>query len=80
MAEQMFGDTRVDGITLFESEMKSTGSVYTELEKITFKRARNPAPEGEKRQTVALEPAVPDREPEETLTDDGWPRGQGPTE
>jgi RNA 2',3'-cyclic 3'-phosphodiesterase len=80
MAEQMFGDTKVDGVTLFESETKSTGSVYRELEKIAFKRPRNPALESEKRQTATLEPGTPDREPEETLTDDGWPRGQGPTE
>lgn len=80
MAEQMFGDTKVDGVTLFESETKSIGSVYNELEKIAFKRARNPALESEKRQTGTLEPGVPAREPEETLTDDGWPRGQGPTE
>ncbi len=82
MAEQMFGDTKIDAVTLFESETKSTGSVYIELEKITFKRARNAAVEGEKRQTVALERGTPDREPDETQTqtDDGWPRGQGPTE
>jgi RNA 2',3'-cyclic 3'-phosphodiesterase len=80
MAEQMFGDTKVEGVTLFESEMKSSGSVYTELQKIDLKRARNPALESEKRQTGTLEPGVPDREPEEMLTDDGWPRGQGPTE
>jgi RNA 2',3'-cyclic 3'-phosphodiesterase len=80
MAEQMFGDTRIDHVTLFESETKSTGSVYSEIEKITFKHPRNPASESEKRQTDTLEPGVPDREPEETLTDDGWPRGQGPTE
>jgi RNA 2',3'-cyclic 3'-phosphodiesterase len=80
MAEQMFGDTRIDTVTLFESETKSSGSVYREVAKIAFKRARNPALESEKRQTVTLEPGVPDRDPEETLTDDGWPRGQGPTE
>ena len=80
MAEQMFGDTRSDGVTLFESETKSSGSVYRELEKITFKKARNTPGESEKRQTVTLEPGVPDRDRDETLTDDGWPRGQGPTE
>jgi 2'-5' RNA ligase len=80
MAEQMFGDTRIDAVTLFESETKSSGSVYHELEKITFQRARNAPPEHEKRQTVALEQGTPDREPDETQTDDGWPRGQGPTD
>jgi 2'-5' RNA ligase len=83
MAEQMFGDTKIDAVTLFESETKSSGSVYREVAKIAFKRARNTAPDGEKRQTSTLERATPDRErerPDETQTDDGWPRGQGPTE
>jgi 2'-5' RNA ligase len=80
MAEQMFGDTKIDAVTLFESETKSSGSVYHELEKLTFKKARNAPPEREKRQTDALEQGTPDREPDETQTDDGWPRGQGPTE
>lgn len=84
MAEQMFGDTRIDAVTLFESETKSSGSVYRELKKIAFKGARNAPLEREKRQTVALERGTPDREPAEmqtqTETDDGWPRGQGPTD
>jgi 2'-5' RNA ligase len=82
MAEQMFGDTRIEAVTLFESETKSSGSVYHELEKIAFKRAVNPRSEPSKRQTDALERGTPDRETGDTLTltDDGWPRGQGPTE
>jgi 2'-5' RNA ligase len=80
MAEQMFGDTRIDGVTLFESETKSSGSVYRELAKISFRQAFQPPPEPLKRQTDALERGTPDREPDDTLTDDGWPRGQGPTE
>lgn len=84
MAEQMFGDTRIDVVTLFESETKPTGSVYREVSKIALKRARNTASEAEKRQTSALERGTPDREPDETQTqtetDDGWPRGQGPTD
>jgi len=81
MAEQMFGDTRSDAAILFESETKTYGSVYSELEKIPFQRARNaPRDEGQ-RQTVALERGITDREPDETIdTDDGWPRGQGPTD
>jgi 2'-5' RNA ligase len=82
MAEQMFGDTRIDAVTLFESETKSSGSVYVELAKIALKRAQNARLDGEKRQTGALERGRPDREPNETdedETDDGWPRGQGPT-
>jgi RNA 2',3'-cyclic 3'-phosphodiesterase len=92
MAEQMFGDTRIDAVTLFESETKSSGSVYREVAKIAFKRARNTALDSEKRQTSTLERTPPEREPDETQTqtetqaetDDGWPRGhhqdQGPTE
>jgi 2'-5' RNA ligase len=65
LSEQMFSDSRVDGVTLFESETKPSGSVYRELHRITFKSAEN-AP---KRQTGALE--LGDE------TDDGWPRGHG---
>jgi 2'-5' RNA ligase len=80
MAEQMFGETRIDGMTLFESETKPTGSVYREVQKIAFKPASGGPSEASKRQTDALERGTPGREPDDTLTDDGWPRGQGPTE
>lgn len=79
MAEQMFGDTRIDAVTLFESETKSTGSVYSEVAKIAFSQPQNGPSEREKRQTGALERGTPER-PDDTMTDDGWPRGQGPTE
>jgi len=65
LSEQMFSDSRCDGVTLFESETKSSGSVYRELHRIDFKPSEN-AP---KRQTGALE--LGDE------TDDGWPRGHG---
>ena len=65
LSEQMFSDSRIDGVTLFESETKSSGSVYRELHRIGFKLPEN-AP---KRQTGALE--LGDE------TDDGWPRGHG---
>jgi len=80
MAEQMFGDTRIETVTLFESETKSSGSVYREVQKIALDRALRTASEPSQRQTGALERGIPDREPDDTLTDDGWPRGQGPTE
>lgn len=80
MAEQMFGDTRIDAVTLFESETKSSGSVYREVQKIALERAVRTPSEPSKRQTGALERGIPDREPDDSLTDDGWPRGQGPTE
>lgn len=80
MAEQMFGDTRIEAVTLFESETKSNGSVYREVQKIALERASRTPSEPPKRQTGALERGTPDREPDDALTDDGWPRGQGPTE
>jgi RNA 2',3'-cyclic 3'-phosphodiesterase len=85
MAEQMFGDTRIDAITLFESETKPSGSVHKELAKLPLGRARLEEKPAEKRQTAALERSAPEREPvvgDELLTqtDDGWPRGQGPTD
>ncbi|HET9626345.1 MAG TPA: RNA 2',3'-cyclic phosphodiesterase [Kofleriaceae bacterium] len=76
MAEQMFGDTKIEAVTLFESETKSSGSVYQDVCKLPFQPARPAAVSAEKRQTAALE------QPDDALTqtDDGWPRGQGPTD
>lgn len=72
VAEQMFGDTRVDAVTLFESETKPSGSVYKEISRIDLKAAQPPPSGDAERQTRALDlGAEPD-------TDDGWPRGQGP--
>jgi 2'-5' RNA ligase len=65
LSEQMFSESRVEGVTLFESETKPSGSVYREVARIAFKQAENPP----KRQTGALE--LGDE------TDDGWPRGHG---
>jgi RNA 2',3'-cyclic 3'-phosphodiesterase len=64
MSEQMFSDTRVEAITLYESETKSSGSVYKEISRIGFKAIEN----AEKRQTGALELGDETEE-----TDDGWP-------
>jgi RNA 2',3'-cyclic 3'-phosphodiesterase len=69
MSEQMFGDTRVDAITLLESETKSSGSVYREIARIPFKTASSGPETTFERQTGALETA--------DETDDGWPRGHG---
>ena len=65
LSEQMFSESRLDGVTLFESETKSSGSIYKEISRIAFKPAENAA----ERQTGALE--LGDE------TDDGWPRGHG---
>ncbi|GEM_PF-93973 len=83
VAEQMFGDTRIDSITLFESETKSTGSVYRELARIGFEPASISPSETAERQTRALSLGAPtassdSRGPRDEDTDDGWPRGQGP--
>ncbi|MDX2089027.1 MAG: RNA 2',3'-cyclic phosphodiesterase [Kofleriaceae bacterium] len=69
VAEQMFGETRIDSITLFESETKSSGSVYREVARIDFKPASIGVAETAERQTRGVDLDE---------TDDGWPRGQGP--
>ena len=69
MSEQMFSDTRIDGVTLFESETKSSGSVYRDLHRIAFKKLSDARFDAEKRQTGAVELGDD--------TDDGWPRGHG---
>lgn len=70
LSEQMFSDTRVDGVTLFESETKSSGSVYRDVHRIVFKTTENAAQTAVDRQTGAVE--LGDE------TDDGWPRGHQP--
>jgi RNA 2',3'-cyclic 3'-phosphodiesterase len=84
MAEQMFGDTKIDAVTLLESEVKTSGSVYHEIEKMGLRRARSQPQDAEKRQRVALERGTPEHKPDahppQAETDDGWPRGQGPTD
>jgi RNA 2',3'-cyclic 3'-phosphodiesterase len=67
MSEQMFSDTRVDGVTLFESETKSSGSVYKEIHRVGFETPKTALENGSNRQTGAVE--LGDE------TDDGWPRG-----
>lgn len=83
VSEQMFGDTRVDAATLFESETKSTGSVYREVHRIIFKTAPNTGSEASERQTPAVQLDAPNRSNESLRsgasdedTDDGWPRGR----
>jgi len=78
VAEQMFGDTRVEAVTLFESETKPTGSVHKEISRIDFKPAPIPPLGDAERQTRALDLGAQPRSSEPEDTDDGWPRGQGP--
>jgi 2'-5' RNA ligase len=75
LAEQMFGDTALDSIILFESETKSSGSVYRELHKIRLQSRSRPPILAPERQTSPVELA--NKPPVEPDTDDGWPRGQG---
>ena len=84
LAEQMFGDTRIDAIVLFESQTKPSGSVYVELDRIAFKTASNARLEGSERQTSAVqlgarnESSDLDTGRDGLDTDDGWPRGHVP--
>ncbi len=77
LAEQMFGDTRVEGVAIFESETKSAGSVYKELHRIAFKLPENRASGVPERQTGAVDLGASTARSEPD-TDDGWPRGHVP--
>jgi len=69
MSEQMFSGTAVDSVILFESEAKSSGSVYREISRWGLKTGFQDDFQARERQTGALE--LGDE------TDDGWPRGHG---
>ena len=76
LSEQMFGDTRVDAMTLFESETKSSGSVYREVRRIDFKTASERPETALERQTAGVSLDASQRSSAEPAeTDDGWPRG-----
>ena len=74
LSEQMFSDTRVDALSLFESQAKSSGSVYVEIAKIAFKPRQIPGSEAAERQTGAVSLDAPADDPD---TDDGWPHSPG---
>jgi hypothetical protein len=78
----MFGDTRIDAITLFESQTKANGSVYRELHRISFKSAQNSRSDASERQTSAVQLSARNESSVEVEididTDDGWPRGHIP--
>lgn len=67
LAEQVFGETRLDAIILFESETKSTGSVHREIWRSTFK------PPVDRRYLAPDRQSAPVELDE---TDDGWPRNR----
>jgi 2'-5' RNA ligase len=75
LSEQMFGDSALDSIMLFESETKSSGSVYRELHKIRLESRSNTPISVPERQTPPVQ--LGSKPPVEPDTDDGWPRGQG---
>lgn len=78
IAEQMFGDTRVDAITLFESETKTNGYVYRDVARISLNDAEITPSGAAERQTRDVHLGA--QQPSESDdTDDGWPRGQGPS-
>jgi 2'-5' RNA ligase len=64
VSEQSFGETRLDAVTVFESETKPTGAVYRELARVAFRPAPSPI-------------ARPTGPADLDDTDDGWPRGHG---
>lgn len=72
LAEQMFGDTRIDAITLFESETKSQGPLYREVHRSGFKTASEcqTGPVNLDARTASGELSDVDSD-----SDDGWPRG-----
>jgi 2'-5' RNA ligase len=76
LAEQMFGETRLDAVLLFESETKSTGSVYRELHRFELGGAAKAPISAPQRQTPPVEQGA--RTADTADTDDGWPRGAGP--
>ena len=78
LAEQMFGDTRIEAVSLFESETKSSGSVYKEISRIELKTAEIRPSGTAERQTRPVQLHASDDS--DVGTDDGWPRGQGPNQ
>ena len=69
ISEQMFGESRVYEVVLFESDAKSSGSAYREVAQIPFKPAVSTSQTAPERQTAPVELGASDD------TDDGWPRG-----
>lgn len=70
LSEQMFGDTRLDSVTLFESRANPKSSAYREVRKISFNAPLNPPISPPERQTAPVDLGAHDAD-----TDDGWPRG-----
>jgi 2'-5' RNA ligase len=71
MSEQMFSETKVDHVTLYESEIKPSSSVHKEIAKIGFDRTETEPIRNQNRQTEPLDLGNTENE-----TDVGWPRGE----
>jgi 2'-5' RNA ligase len=72
LAEQMFGDTRIDAITLYESETKSQGPLYREVHRSSFKTASECQTEP---LHLGVRTASGELSDVDSDSDDGWPRG-----
>lgn len=69
LGEQGFGETRVEGITLFWSEPRPTGAIYRDAARVSFAAApRDEAAAA----SASTSPAI------DLETEDGWPRGYVP--
>ena len=71
LAEQGFGDTRVEALTLFASDTRPSGPVYRDVARLAFGRADGLA-RASPTADIAAAPTF------EVETDDGWPRGHIP--
>jgi 2'-5' RNA ligase len=69
IAEQMFGESKVNEVILYETDAKSSGSVYREIAVIPLKTTEKALASAPERQTSPVELGASDD------TDDGWPRG-----
>jgi 2'-5' RNA ligase len=93
LAEQMFGDTKIESVTLFETEQITkennrlgTKIVYQEVARIAFDPAENARLGASERQREPVQLGASTNPPSTSSlidpfasdTDDGWPRGQGP--
>jgi RNA 2',3'-cyclic 3'-phosphodiesterase len=80
LMEQMFSDTKVAGVSLLESTLKSGSLTYRERAYFELSAAKN----GRKRQSPPLQlgpqgaPSASDSPSHDIDTDDGWPRGHSP--
>lgn len=90
LMEQVFSDSKVLGLSLLESTLKSGALAYREIAHFAFSPASAAADSARKRQSPSLQlahhsaPSSDNAAPSsdfsttEVETDDGWPRGHGP--